>query len=81
MPHTKFFDTVVSQLGTKANWDESGDLSMMFRGTYSTEFYRALADVLHLEVRDGPHNKDLQDAWNRVRELERESIVEAGVPA
>ena len=25
----------------------------MFQGAYTTEFYRALADALHAEVRDG----------------------------
>jgi site-specific DNA-cytosine methylase len=29
------------------------DLDMMFQGAFTTEFYRALADALHAEVRDG----------------------------
>jgi hypothetical protein len=41
---------------------------MMFRGTYSTKFYRALADALHAEVRGG----DKAAAWERVDQL-RES--------
>jgi hypothetical protein len=47
---------------------------MMFRGAYSTEFYRALADALHAEVRGG----DKAVAWERVGEL-RESAQLAEV--
>ena len=37
----------------------------MFRGAYSTEFYRELADALHAEIRGGdPH-------WDRVYALEK----------
>jgi radical SAM superfamily enzyme YgiQ (UPF0313 family) len=76
LPGTKFYEMVVNQLGAKANWSDSGDLSMMFQGAYSSEFYRALSDALHLEVRGG----DGVDAvWDRVHVL-RESapaLVEA----
>ena len=51
LPRTKFYDLVANQLGPKANWSDSGDLAMMFRGTYSSEFYRELADSLHSEVK------------------------------
>ena len=47
---------------------------MMFRGTYSTEFYRSLVDALHLEVRGG----DATRAWQRTHEL-RESAQLAEV--
>jgi hypothetical protein len=32
---------------------DSDDLDMMFQGAFTTEFYRALADALHAEVREG----------------------------
>jgi radical SAM superfamily enzyme YgiQ (UPF0313 family) len=68
LPGTKFFQIISSQLGKKKNWEESGDLSMMFRGSFSTEFYRALAHALHLEVRS-PDASDLIDAaWIAVEE-------------
>ena len=75
LPGTKFFDLVAGQLGQTTNWRDSGDLAMMFRGTYSSEFYRALADALHLEVRGESSAGELERAWIRVRELE------AGDPA
>jgi anaerobic magnesium-protoporphyrin IX monomethyl ester cyclase len=50
LPGTKFHTLVREQLESKTNWEDSEDLAMMFRGTYTDEFYRALHDALHLEV-------------------------------
>jgi len=71
LPGTKFHQIVSNQLGRKSNWNDSGDLAMMFCGAYSTQFYRALADALHAEVRGG----DADIAWQRVSHL-RESVEE-----
>jgi radical SAM superfamily enzyme YgiQ (UPF0313 family) len=76
LPGTKFFQQVEAQLGAKTNWSDSEDLSMMFRGTYSGEFYRALHDALHAEVdswngRAG--GNDRAELWNRVVQLEQTS--------
>jgi len=70
LPGTKFYQFVSAQLGPKANWSESGDLAMMFRGAYSSELYRALADALHLEVRTPWKSEAIGLAWDRVYELE-----------
>jgi radical SAM superfamily enzyme YgiQ (UPF0313 family) len=69
LPGTRFFQLVSQQLGGTANWSESGDLSMMFQGAFSTDFYRALADALHLEVRDKAHGSVVDKAWERVETL------------
>ena len=69
LPGTKFFDLVSDQLGQTTNWRNSGDLAMMFRGTYSSDFYRALADAVHLEVRGQSSAGEVEQAWFRVREL------------
>ena len=50
LPGTKFHERVREQLGEKTNWVDSEDLSMMFKGAYTSEFYRALHDALHAEV-------------------------------
>ncbi|MFZ0815186.1 MAG: radical SAM protein [Candidatus Sulfotelmatobacter sp.] len=50
LPGTKFFERVKMQIGQKTNWSDSEDLSMMFQGAYTDEFYRALHDALHAEV-------------------------------
>jgi anaerobic magnesium-protoporphyrin IX monomethyl ester cyclase len=72
LPGTRFYEQVRAQLGQKSNWSDSADLAMMFRGEYSSEFYRALADALHAEVRGGFRAEVA--AWDRVRELERTSV-------
>ncbi len=51
MPGTKFFDNVQQQLGEKQNWQDSGDLAMLYQGPYSTAFYRKLHQVVHREFR------------------------------
>ncbi|MCW5848732.1 MAG: B12-binding domain-containing radical SAM protein [Anaerolineae bacterium] len=51
LPGTKFYDHVRLQLGGKQNWQDSADLAMLYRGPYSTAFYRQLHTVLHKEFR------------------------------
>ena len=51
LPGTKFYDNVRSQMDGKHNWTDSQDLAMMFAGTYSPDFYRALHKVTHKRFR------------------------------
>jgi len=53
LPGTKFFDRVKRELGTKRNWDQSNDLDMMFFGTYRSEFYRSVRNLLHDQLTQG----------------------------
>lgn len=69
LPGTKLHQLVYPGLGTKKNWTESGDLSMMFRGTFSTELYRALACAIHLEVRNPSDHSLVARAWAEVNAL------------
>lgn len=69
LPGTRFFQLVSQQLSGSANWSESGDLSMMFQGAFSTQFYRALANALHLEVRDKANGSVVDEAWGQVEAL------------
>jgi radical SAM superfamily enzyme YgiQ (UPF0313 family) len=71
LPGTAFHRMVSSQLGPKGNWADSDDLDMMFHGAFSTEFYRALADALHTEVRAGA--AAARDAWAEVGALKETS--------
>jgi anaerobic magnesium-protoporphyrin IX monomethyl ester cyclase len=83
LPGTKFFDRVQAQLGEKTNWSDSEDLSMMFQGAYTNEFYRALHDALHAQVdfwnsgsstavRRAEHaRREPDELWRRVMQLER----------
>ena len=47
---TKFYEQVKAQLGAKTHWQDSGDLAMMFRGAYDSDFYRHVRDLLHEQV-------------------------------
>jgi anaerobic magnesium-protoporphyrin IX monomethyl ester cyclase len=50
LPGTRFYELVKAQLGGKTHWQESADLEMMFHGAYTSEFYRAIRDLLHERV-------------------------------
>jgi anaerobic magnesium-protoporphyrin IX monomethyl ester cyclase len=56
LPGTPFYDRVKSQLGSKTRWQESNDLEMMFHGTYSSDFYRAVRELLHDQVSGSQSN-------------------------
>jgi anaerobic magnesium-protoporphyrin IX monomethyl ester cyclase len=68
LPNTRLYDMVRTQNIGKTNWNDSGDLDIMFQGTYTAQFYRALADALHLEVRSGEASASA--AWKQVGQLE-----------
>jgi anaerobic magnesium-protoporphyrin IX monomethyl ester cyclase len=51
LPGTKFYENVKQELGVKQNWVDSNDLAMMYRGPFTTDFYRQLHVVLHKEFR------------------------------
>ena len=51
LPGTTFYDRVKGELGVKQNWQDSGDLAMLYEGPFTTEFYRQLHTVLHKEFR------------------------------
>jgi radical SAM superfamily enzyme YgiQ (UPF0313 family) len=58
LPGTKFHERVQEDLREKANWTDSDDLDMMFRGTYPPGFYRALYKLVHSDFR-------LRKEWSR----------------
>jgi anaerobic magnesium-protoporphyrin IX monomethyl ester cyclase len=68
LPGTKFYGLVEAQLGAKKNWQDSDDLSMMFHGAYTSEFYRALRDALHLEVAGGDR-AEIEESWRKLEGL------------
>lgn len=51
LPGTKFYERVLSQMGEKKNWVDSGDFEMMFDGEYTSHFYRVLHKRVHKEYR------------------------------
>ncbi len=47
LPGTKFYENVKAQLKDKTNWTDSDELALMFRNTYSPEFYKQLHRYVH----------------------------------
>ncbi|MFL5541972.1 MAG: B12-binding domain-containing radical SAM protein [Longimicrobiaceae bacterium] len=78
LPGTKFHERVRAQLGAKQNWSDTDDLAMLFRGTYSTEFYRRLRSALHDEARPGADRAALDALW---AELEADEAAHLAEPA
>jgi anaerobic magnesium-protoporphyrin IX monomethyl ester cyclase len=50
LPGTKFYELVKAQLRDKTHWQESDDLEMMFQGTYTSDFYRAVRNLMHDQI-------------------------------
>jgi radical SAM superfamily enzyme YgiQ (UPF0313 family) len=77
LPNTRFYSRVKEQLGAKRNWSDSEDLCVMFKGTYTDHFYRAIRNALHEEVeswKPGPkqsqHAQLSAELWKMVESLE-----------
>ncbi|MFN8062580.1 MAG: radical SAM protein [Vicinamibacterales bacterium] len=65
LPGTRFFERVRASLGARRNWVDSDDLAMLYRGPYSTAFYRQLHRVLHKEFRARRGVRLLREALRR----------------
>ena len=73
LPGTPFYETVRSQLEAKHNWEQSDDLEMLFHGSYTTEFYRTVRDLLHDEVDGFPSGgEQLDERWADLHTAEGE---------
>lgn len=51
LPGTKFYDKVKDELQEKTNWTDSDELQLMFKNTYSPEFYKHLHRFVHNSYR------------------------------
>jgi len=78
LPGTKFYDLVKAQLRAKTHWQESNDLDMMFQGTYTSDFYRVVRNLLHdqisLQTADAPHLPEHERAADAI-ELRWQELV------
>jgi anaerobic magnesium-protoporphyrin IX monomethyl ester cyclase len=83
LPGTIFYERVQAQLGSKRNWTESNDLSILFQAEYTGDFYRAVRNALHAEVdswsdatTDAQYS--VQHLWDEVCSLELSNRTAAG---
>lgn len=63
LPGTAFHEKVKTQLGRQKNWKDTGELAMLFQGTFDTAFYRKVRNLLHEEV---DRQIQLDTAWDRL---------------
>ena len=72
LPGTPFYERVRHKLGERANWVDSEDLAMLYRGPFGTAFYRQLHTIVHKDYRSirrgsksGPGNASRRAGWGR----------------
>jgi anaerobic magnesium-protoporphyrin IX monomethyl ester cyclase len=65
LPGTLFYERVRAQIGRQRNWKDTGDLAMLFQGTFDSDLYRRVRDILHEEVESGCLNND---AWDELED-------------
>ena len=61
LPGTKFYEKVKDDLKLKANWHDSDDFEMMFKGTYSSTYYRKLQRYVHKQFRKNQGIENLKN--------------------
>ena len=71
LPGTVFYDRVRAQLGRQRNWKDTGDLAMLFQGTFNSDFYRRVRDILHDEVESGLTDDQIWNELEKSVELHR----------
>jgi anaerobic magnesium-protoporphyrin IX monomethyl ester cyclase len=89
LPGTKFYELVKKQLGNKTHWQDSNDLEMMFQGTYTSDFYRRIRNLLHDQVclsndvsrHDADEHRALERRWHELLVRERQYRTGSGASA
>jgi anaerobic magnesium-protoporphyrin IX monomethyl ester cyclase len=81
LPGTRFYELVKAQLNGKTHWQDSDDLAMLFQGTYTSEFYRAVRNLIHDQVtlqtveaagQNSPSKRALERRWHDL--ISRENL-------
>jgi anaerobic magnesium-protoporphyrin IX monomethyl ester cyclase len=76
LPGTKFYDKVKDDLKLKANWTDSDDFEMMFKGTFSSNYYRKLQRLVHKEFRKSQGIDNLKNFSFNLNKIK--SIIKLG---
>lgn len=75
LPGTKFYESVKSQLGPKANWTDSDELAMMFENTYPRGFYKNLQRHIHRVFRREKSVQSLKKLISNPLKTNRKELV------
>lgn len=65
LPGTPFYDRVKSELGLKANWEDSDDLDLMFKNSFSNHYYRKLQRYIHRMLRKKQGEQSLGQLFSK----------------
>jgi anaerobic magnesium-protoporphyrin IX monomethyl ester cyclase len=74
LPGTVFYERVKSELIEKTNWTDSDELKLMFRNTYSPEFYKQLHRYVHKTYRRQLALRELLRMFRRPGHLTRKGL-------
>jgi len=77
LPGTKFFDKVKDQLKGKSNWTDSDELALMYKGTFSPEYYKKLHRYVHKVYRRKQSTLNLKSIINNPFNANRKKIRSA----
>jgi anaerobic magnesium-protoporphyrin IX monomethyl ester cyclase len=77
LPGTKFFDKVKDQLKGKANWTDSDELALMYKGTFSPSYYKKLHRYVHKVYRRKQSTLNLKSIINNPFNANRKKIRSA----
>jgi radical SAM superfamily enzyme YgiQ (UPF0313 family) len=69
LPGTVFYERVKTELNEKANWKDSDELKLMFRNTYSPEFYKQLHRYVHKTYRRQLALREMRRLFSRPGQL------------
>jgi radical SAM superfamily enzyme YgiQ (UPF0313 family) len=74
LPGTVFYENVKAELRQKQNWSDSDDLALMFRNTYSPDFYRQLHRFIHKHYRRKQGFESLKKLFTHPLETRKNDI-------
>jgi radical SAM superfamily enzyme YgiQ (UPF0313 family) len=74
LPGTVFYDRVKSELTEKTNWTDSDELKLMFRNTYSPEFYKQLHRYVHKTYRRQLALREMRRLFRRPTQLTKKGL-------
>ena len=74
LPGTVFYERVKSELNEKTNWTDSDELKLMFRNTYSPEFYKQLHRYVHKTYRRQLALREMRRLFSRPGQLTKKGL-------
>ncbi len=74
LPGTKFYEIVKNDLHEKQNWNDSDELLMMFRSTFSPAYYKQLHRFIHKKYRRAQGIQSVKKIFSSPGKISRSEI-------